>query len=213
MKIITVCLMESIGHARVPIQIGREQWQEFVKEHNDDQRQFFIERLSREVTYTPLTVGAVNAVADLQDNLEKAKKTIALGVINPIGTELTELVSTLTQKELVLLSQAIWDYSVPSDELTKEVAKSQDVLIPLTHMMQRTRWTLDDLTQLSYDDLTLLIDSINKSDEVFQFLSEKYGMKRPDLLEQEFTDFIMSLIPDYDKAIKEYESKQRRRRI
>jgi hypothetical protein len=205
--------MESIGHARVPIQIGREQWQEFVKEHNDDQRQFFIERLSREVTYTPLTVGAVNAVADLQDNLEKAKKTIALGVINPIGTELTELVSTLTQKELVLLSQAIWDYSVPSDELTKEVAKSQDVLIPLTHMMQRTRWTLDDLTQLSYDDLTLLIDSINKSDEVFQFLSEKYGMKRPDLLEQEFTDFIMSLIPDYDKAIKEYESKQRRRRI
>jgi hypothetical protein len=119
------------------------------------------------VTYTPLTVGAVNAVADLQDNLEKAKKTIALGVINPIGTELTELVSTLTQKELVLLSQAIWDYSVPSDELTKEVAKSQDVLIPLTHMMQRTRWTLDDLTQLSYDDLTLLIDSINKSDEVF----------------------------------------------
>lgn len=193
--------------------ITKDRWEQFLSVFNTAQHEFRIERLGVAVRYKGYTVGAKTQLAELEDEVEKARKAIEFCSIDPLGKELSELVKKMTIQEILDLHKAIEGASKLSHDDEKRIQEFAEEGSVLMFLIKETHWSPMEIFEIRYEDLTQLDDLLRKKRQMVDYLVKKYSLAHPDKKEEEHRQFMEELIGDIPAAMRRYEENRKRRQI
>jgi len=191
--------------------ITKESWEKFRSLHNR-KYEYRIERLGVTVRFTPLTVGAIQAMDKEITTIGRALKAIEFSVIEPLGSDLSKLKGELTNDEALNLTKAIEEKIrlAPDDEA--EVLKYKNEYGVVLSISKETHWFFE-VYEMSYEDVMQLCKILKNKAKMLDYLSEKYHLEHPKKKDEKFWDEMQIMMGDPTSALQRLNKHERDRQL
>lgn len=194
---------DSIDESR----ITRESWEEFRNLHNQVY-EHRIERLGITVRFTPLTIGAIQAIDNEITTMGRAFKAIETAVIEPLGSDLSKLRQELTIEEANELYRVIVEKSGESPNAEEEVLKYKNEYTLMILLGKDTHWHAE-LFEMGYEDIMQLFKMLKDKSKMLDYLSDKYHVENPKKKDEKFWDDIQIMMGDPTSAMDRWRKHER----